>query len=239
MAIAVKQIAGSGGGAAAAITPTLSSAAVAGNILVAISAQANARNNTTINDASYDLPITDGTALSGSANMGWLVAAKVAAGGETSFTAPADASQGNHTAVLLEIEGFTGSATLDDSAADTSNCGTVVTSQGTGTATASAAGFALAIFLSDNWPNVDGGRAYSDSFSEEVSYPGNSRPGILVASKTVSAGSVSCTFSTTDSGDEMVGCILVLVDDAGGGGGGFQAAWARNSNTLIVAGQKF
>lgn len=230
MAIAVRQIATANGGSGATISPTLSAAAVAGNYLLAIVATELRGGYDDISGITFTDTVTGSSG--GSEGFGWYVVGRVAAGGETSFTH--DSGWGNHTAALIEVEGFTGTATLDDSATGTDNSNGAVSSQDTGTATASAAGFALAVFVTESHSQVDGGRTYSNSFAEELSAPRNTRPGIFVASKAVTAGNVSCTFSNTEGTEQFFGCVLVLVDDTGGGG---IAITQGAAETLVIAEQ--
>lgn len=103
-------------------------------------------------------------------------------------------------------------------AEDESNASTVVTSQGTGTAVATAAtGLALAVFSADTFSNTDGSRAYSNSFSEASADGSSTRSPLYIASKAISGtGNYSCTFSCTDTGDEMYGAIALFQPASGG-----------------------
>ncbi len=91
---------------------------------------------------------------------------------------------------------------------------TVVTSIASGTAAATAAsGLAISFFAADNGNNADGSRTYSNGFTERTFQyaAGSDRASVGIATRTFSAaGSYSCTFGVTDTGDEMYGAIALF-----------------------------
>lgn len=147
---------------------------------------------------------------------------KISDGTETAFNSTDTNEQGNLQMTFSEYLGPFAASPLDVSAEDVSNINTVVTSQGTGTTgtTAQADALALAFFAADQWTTVDGGgtRNYSNSFVEVVVADiSSARPASIVARRVLSAtGTYSCTYSVTDTGDEMYGAIAVFKQDTGG-----------------------
>jgi len=114
-----------------------------------------------------------------------------------------------------EIVGLNG-ATPDVTV--TANSGaSAVTSQTTGTTgtTSQANAFALALFGGDTFSNIETGRSYTNGFTE-IEFVGANNAGgntvaLIIATKTLtSAGTVETTFSTTDTGDQMAGIMLVF-----------------------------
>lgn len=146
---------------------------------------------------------------------------------------------GSSTATLVITEWNDAVTTLDSSNEDVTDISTIVTTYDTGTATASeSAGLAIAMFTADSGLNVDGGRAYNNSFVEDVASfaAASARGGVFLASKAISAtGSYSCQYTTTDTGDEGYGSIALFVTPSGGS---FQAAWARGSNVIMGTGAR-
>jgi len=110
--------------------------------------------------------------------------------------------------------------TLDDSNDDETDISTAATTFDTGSATATeASGLAIAFFGIDSGRNVDAGRAYSDSFGEDVASfaAAADRGGVFLASKAISAtGAHSCQYTCTDTGDRGYGSIALFVTPSGG-----------------------
>lgn len=110
---------------------------------------------------------------------------------------------------------------LDSSNEDVTDIGTAATTFDTGSATASQAnGLALAFFGVDSGRNVDGGRAYNNSFVEDVASfaAAADRGGVFLASKAITAsGADSCQYTCTDTGDRGYGSIALFYTPSGGG----------------------
>jgi len=192
------------------ITPTLGAGATAGNLL--ISAVVYANGSVSVSTPSgWSVLAAD----PGGGNFSYWAFYKVAAGGETSVSYASGG--GNKSGFIAEYSGFSGGAVFDDVATDYSNLTTVVTSQGTGTATGTGTdALAIALFGNEEGSLISAGRGYSDSFTESIADASN-RGGHFVGIKTLAAtGDQSCTYSCTDTGDEMAGAILIA--KAAGGG---------------------
>lgn len=200
-------------------------AATAGNLLIVM----EGRNTTHTAGGAWGAPggwnIVHDTGI----NTGNLAAAmyyKIAAGGETNFTTTHTNEQGTLQVAFAEFEGPFAASPLDVSTENVTNLATVVTSQSTGTtaATAQADELAVAGFGFDRMDTVDGGgtRNYSNGFTEVVFTDGSTTRGTAaIAKKVLSAtGTVECTYSVTDTGDEMYGTIATFKKLGGGGGGG-------------------
>jgi hypothetical protein len=207
------------GGAA---TLTFSPAATAGNILLLMVG----RSSTHGVGGSWGTP-TGFTNLPNtpinSGNLGGGAWYKIAAGGETTVTTNGTNESGNWCAAGIEIEGPFAASPLDVSTESEANISTVVTSQTSGTTgtTSQNDTVALAGFAADNGSNVDGSRVYSNSFAEAVFASSGSRACAMIARKVLTAtGAVECTFSCTDTGDEMYGLIAVFKKLAAAGPAG-------------------
>lgn len=218
----VVQVSPTGSSTSGEATATLSAGATAGNLLVFAVARSSAHG---LPGAVWGA-ITGWTAgpqtqLDPAGNMAAAVWWKIAAGGETTVTTDDTNESGNWCAVIVEYEGpFTGG--FDVQAENEDNTASAVTSQTSGTTatTAVAQSLAVAVFMADNGGNVTDGRAYTNDFGEDAFANSGARASVLVASKVLSAtGTVETTFSTTDTGDEMYGAVLVFSGTAGGGGG--------------------
>lgn len=210
------------------VTVTIS-AATAGNLLIACAARS-------VNVASWTDPGGIFAAISDSGTTGnmagkWYYG--IAAGGETSVVLTGGAAGDTIRGVVAEIEGPFDASPLDVSAEDQANVATVVTSQSTGTTgtTAQNDEVAIAFFGGDTAQLIDGGKAYSNSFSEVIfasSVSSTARAGIAVAKKVLtSTGTVECTYSDTDTGDEMYGAVATFKK---------QSAAATKRHTLAMLG---
>jgi hypothetical protein len=139
---------------------------------------------------------------------------KIAAGGETSVTATFDGSGSNCRGSVAEFEGAFNATPLDVAAESEANISTVVASQASGTTatTAQADELLVAFFASDAIQNVDGGRAYTNSFAEVIApiSPGGRAGATLVKLVVAATGTYSTTFTTTDPGDEQYGSIAAF-----------------------------
>lgn len=233
MAITLKQSGTSTGGSGTSRTPALGVGATAGNLLVA---------GVVVSSSSAGFTTPTGWTLlhhyqaSGALNFAFYY--RVSDGTETNVTMSwVNTLQSN--AFIAEYEGWTGTPTLDQSAENETNLASATTSCSSGSITTTqAACLLVAAFGSDSYNNVDGGRAYSDSFAERVAYNSGSgtRPGIFLADREVSStGTYDTTFSTTDGGDEMYGAIAAFYS-AGGGGITGDAAIAEAADTVASAG---
>lgn len=187
------------------------SAAVAANLLVATFSRSINVSGWT--DPSGWTQITSSPLSSGNLSGRWYY--KIAAGGETSVVGTTTETSAGITGIVAEYEGPFAASPLDQSTENEANLSTIVTSQSTGTTgtTAQADELAVAFFAADALLNVDGSRAYTNSFVE-VLFADQAQPGRVAgiqASKVLSAtGTVETTFSCTDTGDEMYGAIATF-----------------------------
>jgi hypothetical protein len=159
-------------------------------------------------------------------NIGLMAGAlyyKIAAGGETQFLTAHTNEAGTAQAAFAEFEGPFAASPLDVSAENAASTSTVVTSISSGTTAVTAQNDELAIagFASDRMDTVDGSRTYSNGFTEVIfTDASTARAAAMIAKKVLSAtGTVECTFSVTDTGDEMYGAIATFKKFVGGGGG--------------------
>lgn len=216
------QVASATGASGVATTPTLSVGATAGNLLIAVLARSGSGGT---------FPSVSGfTSISG-VNSGNIAAEwwyNEAAGGETTVSLSGEATTtGNWRFVLAEFEGPFPASLLDVGVANESeaNISTVVTSQPSGTSgtTSQADALAVAVFTADSGSNVDGSRTYNSSFTERVfesTTASPARASVALATRVLTAtGTYSCTFSCTDTGDEMYGAIAVFLKETAAGGG--------------------
>ncbi len=134
---------------------------------------------------------------------------KVSAGTETSvvwtFTSHTNASW------FGEYSGISGTA--PDKTASANSGASAVTSQVSGTTatTTQADALALGLFSADTGTNVETGRSLSNSFAEALFSNTSSSPSLLVSDKILtSTGTISTTFSNTDTGDQQCGAMLVF-----------------------------
>lgn len=124
-------------------------------------------------------------------------------------------------ATLVITEWNDAVTTLDSSSEDESDITTATTTFDTGSATASvASGLAIAFFGADSGRNVDAGRAYNNSFVEDIASfaAAADRGACFIASKAISgAGGYACQYTCTDTGDRGYGSIALFVTPATGG----------------------
>jgi len=194
------------------------SAAVAGNLLIVV----EGRSAVMTAGGAWGPPAGWATIHDSGINVGAVAGAlyyKIADGGETSFLTAHTNEQGNWQAAMAEFEGPFSASPLDVSAEG--ELGGVVASQSTGTTgtTAQADELAVAGFMSDRQDTVDGGgtRNYSNSFTEVIFAASSAtRAGAAIAKLILSAtGTVECTFSVTDTGDEMYGAVATFKKSGG------------------------
>ena len=200
-----------GTGGSTTLSPALAGTATSGNLLVA-------HLGTTTNSGAITTPA--GWTLANkheAVQVSGAVFYKVSDGTETGVTI----TWANNRASNAWIAEFA-ATDLDLGTApilveDETNVGTSVTSQSTGTtaATTVADALCLAFFNSGQVNNTETGRSYTAGYTE-LYYPAtSSRGGIAIAAEVVSAtGTQSCTFTTTDTGDEMYGQMLVFQGSA-------------------------
>jgi len=143
------------------------------------------------------------------------------------------------TATLVILEFDDAVTALDDSAEDESDINTAATTFDTGSATATVStGLALAFFGIDSGRNVDGGRAYNNSFGELIASfaAAADRGGVFLASKAISGtGAYDCQFTTTDTGDRGYGSIALFGTPSSGVSG--TLASTTDAATLAAAGK--
>lgn len=156
-------------------------------------------------------------------NMGGAAFYKIADGTETGASTIGASTQGNTQAMILRFEGPWASSPLDKIAEDTGNLGIVSGSMSTGTtaATDQADELAIAVFAFDRFDAIDTSRTYTNDFTEvAITDISTARAGAVVAKKVLSAtGAVECTFSFTDTGDEMYGLVGTFRKLVAAGGG--------------------
>jgi hypothetical protein len=190
-------------------------AATAGNLLIVVEARGAPHSAGGAWGAPADWNIIQDSGVN-TGNMAAAFYYKIAEGGETSFTTSHTNESGVGQIAFAEFEGPFAASPLDVSAEDATHLSTVVTSQSTGTTgtTAQADELAIAAFAADSQSTVDGGgtRNYSNSFAEVIfTDVQTSRASAMIAKKILSAtGTVECTFSVTDTGDEMYGAVATF-----------------------------
>lgn len=157
-------------------------------------------------------------------NAGNMAAAwywKISDGTETAFVSAHTNEQGNAGTIFAEFEGPFAAVPLDVSAEDATHLASVVTSQSTGTTAATAQNdeLALAFFATDRFDTSDGTRVYTNSFTEVAIADGAAARATAIICKLVlsATGTQECTFSVTDTGDEMYGSIATFKKSVGGG----------------------
>lgn len=190
-------------------------APAAGNLIVVVVG----RSSTHGAGGAWDVPSGWNKLNDSGINTGQLGGAafwKIADGSETSFATTDTNPGGTWQVAYAEFEGPFTASPLDQAAENAANIGTVVTSQSTGTTgtTSQADELALAFFAGDRFDTLDGGgtRNYSNSFTEvKFASVTTSRPMAAIAKNILSAtGTVECTYSVTDTGDEMYGVIATF-----------------------------
>lgn len=122
----------------------------------------------------------------------------------------------------MAVREYSGLDTFDV-AAFTAYSDTSVTSRSSNTTatTASATALAIALFGSDSRGNTDAGGAFTNSFVDQAIDPGGAtgNAGFYVAIRDLtSTGTYETTYSTSGTGDQMVGMIAVFYLAGGGGG---------------------
>ena len=113
---------------------------------------------------------------------------------------------------VAEYSGIVSVDPLDVSSSDVTSGETTTVSTGTTAATAQADELAIAMMGSDSGGNTTTGRSWNNGFTE-VTWLNDSSgdPGLSVAEKDLtSTGTVQTTFTTTDSGDEMVAIVATF-----------------------------
>lgn len=213
--------------ASGAITVTFT-AATAGNLLIfTIGRSAPLATGQTWGTPTGWNGLTNSSINTGNIGGAWYY--KIAAGGETTVTSTESIPVGNVRGQVIEFEGPFEASPLDKTAEDETNLSTVVTSQSTGTTAATAQNDELAVgfWSADQASNVETGRAYTNSFTEVLwsSATNSARAACITARKVLSStGAVECTFSTTDTGDEMYGAVATFKKQAAAGGRIFKLA---------------
>lgn len=221
MAFGTRVQSAQGTGASGNASATLGATATVGNLLLFMVARSTAHGS----GGAWGSPGDGFTLLHDSGvntgNMGAAWWWKVSEGDETAVSVAGTNESGNWRAVIEEFEGpFHATTPFDTAVEDAGNIGTVVTSQPTGTTgtTAQANALAVAFIAADSAVNVDGGRSFSNSFTENTFASDSvsaARVAVIVASRVLSAtGTYSTTFTTTDTGDEMYGSIAIFRGEA-------------------------
>lgn len=164
---------------------------------------------------------------------------KISDGTETAATSIHTNIAGNGHVAFAEIEGPFAVSPLDVQAESEANLTTAVLTQSTGTtgATAQNDELALAFFAADQFQTIADGRSYSNSFTE-VAIGDNTaaRATGWIAKLVLSAvGTVECTFTTTDTGDEMYGQMATFKKL--GAGGLAHPIFSQDIQSVIFGGQ--
>lgn len=212
-------------------TQTLTfTAATAGNLLVAF--------------VGHDKNATGASVTSGwtlvdfenaSTQTSGALAYKIAAGGETSVTFTVTTSR----KWVGWVGEFAGLGAVEVAASANSGA-TSVTSQTSGTTstTTTATATALAFFSSDSKGNTDAGISFTNSFTLESTDPGGidtGNAGVYVARKELTTtGTQETTFSSTGSGDQMIGMIAVFPATSSGVTG--TASITEGADTVSASG---
>ena len=107
---------------------------------------------------------------------------------------------------------------------------------GTTAATAQDEELAIAMMGSDSGNNTETGNSWSNGFTQ-VTYLffGTSDPGLSVAEKDLtSTGTVQTTFTTTDTGDEMVAIVATFKLEVAAGGNNTPAVAVAIADTTVI-----
>lgn len=188
---------------------TLASPATAGNLLLSL---ISIDKNLTGGEESLTTPsgwTLIGSYVSGATSGAW--AYKIAAGGETTDGGWdwSSAEARNAGVRMMEVSGLT-SSPLSGSEQSFAAGSTNARSTGTIADVVADPAWVLAWWHIDSWVGTNEGRAYTNSFTELYydQCDGSGGPGLCVAYKLQTGGGpAECTFSTTETGDEMGGFI--------------------------------
>ena len=195
------------GDASSALTTPFNTLPIAGEMLVAVlTVDKDASSVTTIPGFTAPVIVKSGASITLAYSY------KVSDGTEASLTqawVSTGAGAGLWVGALDPVPGG-----VIDVAANFSTSGFTAVSLSTGTTPSTTrAGLAIALWASDTWNNVDGGRAYTNGFSEvffNTPTAGAGSAGLAVATKTVVVEAVESTYTTTDPGDQMAAAMLVF-----------------------------
>jgi len=203
----------SGASGSTSTSPALAGTATSGNILICgVSTDAGSGAITTpsgwtLANKHEDIEVSNA------------VFYKISDGTETGVTI-SWVNNRNNRSYIAEFDSTdldTGTAPL--LAEDETNVGTAVTSQSTGTtaATTVADALCIAVHAADQANNSDGGRSLTAGYTEQVFLSSGSNRAMFTLSTEIvsSTGTQSCTYTTTDTGDEMYGQILVFQGSGG------------------------
>ena len=186
-----------------------------GSLLVVAYSWAAGATLTAYTTPSGWTPLTASPASTATATGAWFY--KISDGTETSVVGSADGAANQLIrGAYVEIEGPFAASPLDVTAENEANLNTFVASEASGTTATTAQGDeCLVVFFSGiSAQNIDGGRAYSNSFVEAIfasATLSTARPGVAIATLVVSTtGAYSCTYTTTDAGDKMYGAIATF-----------------------------
>lgn len=203
------QIVTLGSGSAAALTPTFSAGATAGNI-IHLQSQTNGVNETFTLPGAFDK--TQDHVAGGTFSA--IVARKIATGGETAETISFGAVRICGGIMIEFSSSGLDSVPFDGSSEDAANITAVTTSQSSGSFTNTVAdALIIASFFGEIANNIADGRSYTAGYTERAqdNIPSDWRPvGIVATRVAASIEPQSCTFNTTDVGDEMYGVITVF-----------------------------
>lgn len=159
------------------------------------------------------------TGQGGTRTFGSAVYWKISDGTETSVTYTTSNSMVSRW-IILEIDGLETTSVLSADVDNESYINTSTTSVSTGTTgtLGTSSSYALAVFVADTGTGWDGGRSYANGSTEIVfTGAGSTNNGCWMAGREVSGTSgVSETCTTTDTGDEAWGCMLVFKQASGG-----------------------
>jgi hypothetical protein len=227
----------SGGNSFSSWTVSFSPTPTSGNLLVALGI---ADKNITFSNVptGWTRIVSD---IAVSAGVSSQAIYKISDGTETGVTFTATTSQ-SCAGVCAEYSGAS-YATLDVTSSNSNATASTSLSTGTTATTSQANAIAIAMFGADSAQNVDLTRSYATGYTEQI-FTGTvsaGTPSAQLADKVLSAtGTQSCTFSTTDTGDQLLGILAVfmgadpVITDVN-----TTESWTDGATGLVITGTNF
>jgi hypothetical protein len=235
----------SGGNSVATIPITLPVPATAGNLLVAVGS-VDKSCDFLDPPAGWTRIITDNK----NAGVSQQYIYKFAAGGETGVTISPDNISRSCSGIIAEYSGVDtlGVTAQNSQATPSQSC-----ASGTTASNSQNPALAIAFFGADSAQNVfDVSRTYSNSFVEHrfIGAASAGTPSAQIADKVITAtGTVDTTFTTGDTGDEMLGAVAVfylqsgpVITDVANSGetpGSGTETWQDGSTGNVITGTGF
>lgn len=184
---------------------TLASSPTSGNLLIIAGGVSS--NSATVSTAPTGF--TELETQTGNACGTTAVYYKISAGTETTAAIEWSTSFGVATYLEIDFDGNTLSSA--QSTQNTDNVTSTATSQGSGSVTpAQSTNVCVMGVFVPNESNCDAGAAWSGSLTEYEAVDDAGQAGYGLAGIASQTGSTSFTFSTTDTGDQMWGTLLVF-----------------------------